>query len=142
MSENREIVKLENISMVYGEGDQQTSALESIDLKVDKGEFICVLGPSGCGKSTLLKIIAGYQFPTKGTAYFQDQQIKGPDWHKGVVFQSPTLYPWLTVEENITFGPRIRGLDRKTIKEKTDHILKQIASVSRSQKGVFEPSGR
>ncbi|MFO8070076.1 MAG: ABC transporter ATP-binding protein [Alkalibacterium sp.] len=141
MSENKQLVKLENIYMVYGEGAQQTTALDNINLEVNKGEFICVLGPSGCGKSTLLEIIAGYQFPTKGKAFFQDKLIKGPDWHKGVVFQSPTLYPWLTVEENITFGPRVRGLDREKIKEKAEHILKQIDLSAEAEKSIFELSG-
>ncbi|WP_423188738.1 ABC transporter ATP-binding protein [Alkalibacterium sp. f15] len=141
MSEDKQLVKLENVYMVYGEGPQRTTALDNINLEVNKGEFICVLGPSGCGKSTLLKIIAGYQFPTKGKAFFQDKLIKGPDWHKGVVFQSPTLYPWLSVKENITFGPRVRGMDREKIKEKADHILKQIDLSAEAEKSIFELSG-
>ncbi|SFC15978.1 taurine transport system ATP-binding protein [Alkalibacterium subtropicum] len=141
MDEKQQLINLKNVSMIFGEGSQQTTALENIDLKVNKGEFICVLGPSGCGKSTLLKIIAGYQFPTKGEAVFQDRPIEGPDWHKAVVFQSPTLYPWLTVEQNITFGPRIRGVEREVIQEKTEHILEQIGLSQDAGKNIFELSG-
>ncbi|WP_035618177.1 ABC transporter ATP-binding protein [Lacticigenium naphthae] len=141
MAENSQLVKIEDVSMEYGEGSQRTVALDKINLTVNKGEFICVLGPSGCGKSTLLEIIAGYQFPTKGKAFFQGKPIKGPDWHKGVVFQSPTLYPWLSVEENVAFGPKMRGLDSKEIKEKTENFLRQIDLSSEGDKNVFDLSG-
>ena len=99
MNTQSPLIELRNVSMDYGSGKDQMLALEEIDLTIAPQDFVCVLGPSGCGKSTLMKIIAGYQQPTTGEAIFQGEPIQGPDWHRGVVFQSPTLYPWLNVKE-------------------------------------------
>ncbi|HEY1291270.1 MAG TPA: ABC transporter ATP-binding protein [Burkholderiales bacterium] len=83
-----------------------TRALERTDLEVEDNDFICILGPSGCGKSTLLRIVAGLDQPTTGRVLLDGQAVEraGPD--RGMVFQSYTLFPWLTVRENILFGSR------------------------------------
>jgi len=135
------LIELRNVSMDYGSDKEQTLALEGIDLVIAPQDFVCVLGPSGCGKSTLLKIIAGYQQPTTGEAIFQGKPILGPDWHRGVVFQSPTLYPWLNVKDNVGFGPKIRGLDKKEVDQISDHFLEQIGMLKDKDKAVFELSG-
>jgi NitT/TauT family transport system ATP-binding protein len=78
--------------------------LEDVGFTADAGDFICLLGPSGCGKTTLLNIIAGFVHPTQGQVLFNGKPIKGPGPDRGVVFQDPTLFPWLTATENIAFG--------------------------------------
>ena len=88
------------------------TALENVNLEIEKGEFICVLGPSGCGKSTLLKIIAGFHQPTEGTAMMGDTPIIGPSADRGVVFQTPTLYPWLNIYQNVEYGPKMRKVPK------------------------------
>ena len=87
-----------------------TLALQPTDLTVAPGEFVAILGPSGCGKSTLLRIVAGLDTPTGGTLRLDDAPITGPGPDRGMVFQSYTLFPWLTVEQNIRFGPREAGV--------------------------------
>ena len=135
------LIELNGIEMRYGDDDEAMLALEDIDLNIPRESFVCVLGPSGCGKSTLLKIMAGYQAPTKGQALFQGEEITGPDWHRGVVFQSPTLYPWLSVKDNVGFGPKVRGLKKSEIDQISHRFLAQIGLLNDKDKAVFELSG-
>jgi NitT/TauT family transport system ATP-binding protein/sulfonate transport system ATP-binding protein len=84
----------------------QTKALERIDLAIADNDFLCILGPSGCGKSTLLRIVAGLEAPSTGRVLLDGQAAERPGPDRGMVFQSYTLFPWLTVRENILFGSR------------------------------------
>lgn len=135
------LIKIENMSLEYGESINSTLALKNINLEIKKGEFICVLGPSGCGKSSLLKTIAGYVAPTSGTVKMQGKLIEGPDWHRGVVFQSPTLYPWMTVNENVEFGPKARNLEQDKIKEIRKYFLDEVNLSGFGENYTFELSG-
>ncbi len=96
---------------VGGRG-QQTLALQATDLAVQENDFVTILGPSGCGKSTLLRIVAGLDAPTAGEVLLDGRRIEGPGADRGMVFQSYTLFPWLTVQDNVCFGLRERGLPR------------------------------
>ena len=87
-------------------GGAPTEALGRTDLSVEDNDFIAILGPSGCGKSTLLRIVAGLETPTTGRVLLDAQPVSGPGPDRGMVFQSYTLFPWLTVEQNILFGAR------------------------------------
>jgi NitT/TauT family transport system ATP-binding protein/sulfonate transport system ATP-binding protein len=89
-----------------------TVALQPTDLEVADNDFIAILGPSGCGKSTLLRIVAGLDRPTSGRVLLDGRPVTGPGPERGMVFQSYTLFPWLTVAQNIAFGPRERGVPR------------------------------
>ncbi|MBS3811027.1 MAG: ABC transporter ATP-binding protein [Halanaerobiales bacterium] len=140
-SKKESLIKIENMSLVYGKKDKKIPALEDIDLEINRGEFICVLGPSGCGKSTLLRAIAGYLKPTLGKCLMQGNEIDGPDWHRGVIFQSPTLYPWMTVNDNVEFGPKMRGLPKDKIKEIRKYFLDEVKLSGFGNKYTFELSG-
>jgi NitT/TauT family transport system ATP-binding protein/sulfonate transport system ATP-binding protein len=107
-------------------GDDEIEALARIDLAIGKGEFVCLIGASGCGKSTLLRIIAGFEEPTAGEILVHDKAITGPGSDRGMVFQEYALFPWMTVRENIAFGPRQRGLDKKGIDAIADEYLKMV----------------
>ena len=87
-------------------GGSATQALERTDLTVEDNDFIAILGPSGCGKSTLLRIVAGLDTPTTGRVLLDGRPVARPGPDRGMVFQAYTLFPWLTVEENILFGSR------------------------------------
>ena len=89
-----------------------TLALQATDLELAENDFVTILGPSGCGKSTLLRIVAGLDHPTAGAVLLDGQRIVGPGADRGMVFQSYTLFPWLTVQDNVCFGLRERGLAR------------------------------
>ena len=90
----------------HGEG---VTALEDITFEVRRREFICVIGPSGCGKSTLNRIIAGLESPTDGSVLLEGQPVREPGPERGMVFQSYTLFPWLSVKKNVMFGLRMTG---------------------------------
>jgi NitT/TauT family transport system ATP-binding protein len=83
--------------------------LDHVSFDVSRKEFVAVMGPSGCGKSTLLNVLAGFRKPTHGTAEHGDRLIEGPGPERGMVFQAPALYPWMTVLENVLFGPKATG---------------------------------
>ena len=91
-------------------GGAPTLALTPVSVTVADNDFITILGPSGCGKSTLLRIVAGLDRPTTGRVLLDGAEVKGPGADRGMVFQSYTLFPWLTVEENVRFGLREKGL--------------------------------
>ena len=107
-------------------GGQRTQALLPVDFEVRKNDFVTILGPSGCGKSTLLRIVAGLDFPTSGQVLLEGARITGPGADRGVVFQSYTLFPWLTVEQNIRFGLRERGVSEAVQKERSDFFIAKV----------------
>lgn len=138
--EGEELVRLEKISLTYN-SDNSVEALSEIDLTINEGEFVCVLGPSGCGKSTLLKIIAGFIKPTQGTALMAGQEITGPDWHRGVIFQQPQLYPWLSVEDNVKFGLKMRKIPEPERREIARTFLEKVGLLEFSKHKPYELSG-
>src|SRR6266498_1213551 len=93
-----------------GNADVRTVALQEINLSVAAGELVSLVGPSGCGKSTLLRLIAGLDFPNSGELWIGSQAITGPSAERGLVFQDPNLFPWLTVRRNIQAGLVARGV--------------------------------
>lgn len=135
------IVTIKDINLIYESEKGTVTALENINLNISKGEFICVLGPSGCGKSTLLKIIAGFLKPTSGEAKMDDEIINGADWHRGVVFQNPTLYPWLNIRDNVSFGLKMRKLPKDDIKILTDKYLDEVGLTEFDKNKPYELSG-
>ena len=106
---------IENVSRVFPavRGGTPTRALEPTNLSVADNDFVTILGPSGCGKSTLLRMVAGLDTPTTGRILLDGKVITGPGADRGMVFQSYTLFPWLTVAENVAFGLRERGISQK-----------------------------
>ena len=104
-------------------GSPPVQALESISLDIQPGEFVALLGPSGCGKSTLLNIIASFEQPTSGILTVGGQAIATPGPDRGVVFQEAALFPWLTVWENIVFGPKAQGLPASDYESRAEEML-------------------
>ncbi len=102
---------------------ERITALDGISLEVREGEFVTILGPSGCGKSTLLRIIAGLAEASSGQVYKDGRLIQGPGPDRGMVFQSYTLFPWLTVRKNIEFGLTLKGMDAARRRQIVDHYL-------------------
>ena len=98
-------------------GGQPTRALEPTDLAIGHNDFVTILGPSGCGKSTLLRIVAGLDRPTAGDVLLDGQPVAGPGPDRGMVFQSYTLFPWLSVAQNIGFGLRERGMGQGEMRD-------------------------
>ena len=109
-----------------GTRGQTTQALLPIDFEVRENDFVTILGPSGCGKSTLLRIVAGLDYPTEGRVLLDGQTVEGPGADRGVVFQSYTLFPWLTIAQNIRFGLRERGMSEADQKERSDFFIAKV----------------
>lgn len=101
---------IQNLSKVYRSDGHEVVAIDEITLAIRNKEFATILGPSGCGKSTLLRIVAGLMKPTRGMVRLDGTAISGPGRDRGMVFQSYTLFPWLTVVENIQFGLGLSGV--------------------------------
>jgi NitT/TauT family transport system ATP-binding protein len=101
-------------------------ALSAVDLEIGKHEFVCLLGPSGCGKTTLLNLIAGFLEPTGGQLLVDGEPIVGASSDRGVVFQDYALFPWLTVQQNVQFGPRVRGLGPSERESLADTYLNMV----------------
>jgi ABC-type nitrate/sulfonate/bicarbonate transport system ATPase subunit len=103
-------IRIEGLQKVYGARKSTFEALRDIDLTIENNEFLTILGPSGCGKSTLLRIVAGLEEYSGGTLTLDGEEIIGPGPDRGMVFQGYTLFPWLTVRENIEYGPKLKGV--------------------------------
>jgi ABC-type taurine transport system ATPase subunit len=106
----RPILEIDDVSVIFETRDGPVTAVAGASLTMQEGDFVCVVGPSGCGKTTLLKMIAGFLAPTSGRVLMDGEPITEPDHERGVVFQHPALYPWLSVKDNVEFGPKMRGV--------------------------------
>jgi NitT/TauT family transport system ATP-binding protein len=105
-------IRLERVGKSFSApagAERGTAVLADVSLELASGEFVCLLGPSGCGKSTILNLIAGFERADSGEILLDGRAIRGPGPERGMVFQQPTLFPWLSVRDNITFGPRLAG---------------------------------
>ena len=120
------ILDLRNVGKVYELNDQRIEALRDANLVVEKGEFVCLIGASGCGKSTLLRIVAGFEPPSAGEALMWDKPITGPAPDRGMVFQDYGLFPWLSVRQNIGFGPASRGLPKAELRTLVDRFVDMV----------------
>ncbi|TKK87046.1 ABC transporter ATP-binding protein [Herbidospora galbida] len=109
--------------MAYTPG---TPVLEDIDLDIAPGEFVTIVGASGSGKSTLLSLVAGLTKPTKGRIALDGRTVGGPGPDRGMAFQSPSLYPWRTVAQNVAFGLETRGFSRQARKERVAWLLDEV----------------
>lgn len=123
--------KLELIDVCHrfatpGSAQRETVALASVDMYVADQEIVALVGPSGCGKSTILNIIAGFVVPTSGKVLLGGRPLSGVGPERLVVFQSPALFPWLTVSDNVTFGPRMRGVSRADYQPLAEQIIADV----------------
>ncbi|HEX7888939.1 MAG TPA: ABC transporter ATP-binding protein [Ramlibacter sp.] len=100
--------------------------MQATDLSVQENDFIAILGPSGCGKSTLLRMVAGLDAPSGGTITLDGKTVAGPGADRGMVFQSYTLFPWLTVLENVCFGLREKGMPLAQQREIAQRFLAKV----------------
>ena len=129
-------VRYDDVRQSFSVGGTEVAALATIDLTIEPGEFVCLAGPSGCGKTTLLRLLAGFHPPSEGTVEVGGEPVRGPGADRGVVFQAPTLFPWLTVRGNVELGPRLRGVPRA---ERTEIADRYLALAGLSDFGAHRP---
>ena len=103
-----EILKIENVSLIYQTAEAETEALRGVNLTIDEGEFVAIIGPSGCGKTTVLSLISGLMKPTCGAIYVGGKIVDKPSGNIGYMLQRDHLFPWRTILSNVLLGPEIR----------------------------------
>ncbi len=118
-------IHIEKLDKIYP-GEPPVQALAQVDLTVQPGEFVALLGPSGCGKSTLLNLVAGFEQTSGGVLHVHGKPVEKPGPDRGVVFQDAALFPWLTVWENVIFGPKTQGARPKDYEERAHDMLRIV----------------
>jgi len=123
----RPLLSIQGVSRTFvSPKGQATQALLPVDFDVQENDFVTILGPSGCGKSTMLRIVAGLDHPSSGRVLLGGRPVEGPGADRGMVFQSYTLFPWLTIEQNIRFGLRERGMPEAQQKERAQYFIAKV----------------
>ena len=112
------VMSLSGLTRRFDSAEGTLTALDNIDFAVRSREFISVIGPSGCGKSTLIRLVAGLDAPSSGEIWIDGRPVTGPGADRGMVFQSYTLFPWLSVKRNVMFGLRMKGVSRAQAERK------------------------
>ena len=119
-------LEIRNLVKVFGKGKQQITAVDNVSLAIAPNEFSCIVGPSGCGKSTLLSIAAGLSKATSGQILVDGSPVPGPGADRGMVFQNYTLFPWLSVAENVAFGLKLKGMSKSELNHRVAHYLEIV----------------
>lgn len=140
MTENA-IITFENVKKQY---DDDEPVLKNINFEIERGKFYTLLGPSGCGKTTILNLIAGFTETSEGTIMLDGKKVNDVPANKrkvNTVFQDYALFPHMNVFENVAFGLRIKKLDKKTIKDKVENVLKMVQLSGYEDRAISEMSG-
>ncbi len=117
------VLEIDKVGKTFRAASRSVTAIDEVSFSVYRKEFVSVIGPSGCGKSTMIRILAGLEDSTKGEVRLDGRRVEGPGPERGMVFQGYTLFPWLTVRENVMFGPKLRGVSGKDTQEKAQEWL-------------------
>ena len=117
------VLEVKDLTKRFGD----TLALDNVSFEVHRREFVCVVGAPGCGKSTLVRLLAGLEQQTSGHLLLDGKEVEGPGADRGMVFQGYTLFPWLTIKENVMFGPKMKGMSREAAREEADQWLSLVS---------------
>jgi NitT/TauT family transport system ATP-binding protein len=120
------VIEASGVNHAY-EGQQGwVRALAGFEIAIPRNEFLCLLGPSGCGKSSFLRIVTGLMKPIEGEVKLNGKRIEQPGLDRGIVFQEPALFPWLTALRNVAFGLEMSGMDKRAVNERAAHVLRIV----------------
>jgi NitT/TauT family transport system ATP-binding protein len=142
-------IELENVTLTYGRGDKQTTALGLTNLRVNQGDFVALVGPSGCGKSTILKLVTGLIKASEGYVYVAGREVGATPVRVGMAFQNPTMLPWLTVRDNVMmplkivppFRQEYRSKKNGEFRDRADALLKEVGLANFGDKHPWQLSG-
>ena len=140
-SHSRDFIRINQVGKLFGGRGPVVTALQDINLDIGLAEFVAIVGPSGCGKSTLLRILAGLISTSSGTVWFGDRKLEGPRHDIGVVFQSPVLFPWRTVLDNVLVPIDVQKLDRKKYLSRARELINLVGLSEFEQRYPAELSG-
>jgi NitT/TauT family transport system ATP-binding protein len=133
-------IHIQELSKIYP-GEPPVLALDKVDLTIEPGEFVALLGPSGCGKSTLLNLVAGFEKTSSGSLTVHGKPVDKPGPDRGVVFQEAALFPWLSVWENVIFGPKTQGVPVKDYEARANEMLRIVGLADFKQHLPVQLSG-
>jgi ABC-type nitrate/sulfonate/bicarbonate transport system ATPase subunit len=134
-------IEVQGVSHGFFHRGSPVVALRTVDLTIDEGEVVSVVGPSGCGKTTLLNIIAGFILSTRGRVLVDGREVTGPGPDRGVVFQDYALFRWLSVQGNVEFGLKMRGVAPARRKELADQYVQLVGLEKFKDRYPYELSG-
>ena len=120
------LLQAQDLSLVYTDLAGHVHALQNVNLRVGRQEFVSLVGPSGCGKSSLLRVLGGLRPPTRGAVLFDGHPLRRPSTEIGLVFQKPTLMPWRTVLANITLPLELNAVDRATARARALALIQLV----------------
>ncbi len=142
-------IELENVTLTYGHGEKQTTALGLTNLRVNQGDFVALVGPSGCGKSTILKLVTGLIKASEGYVYVAGREVGATPVRVGMAFQNPTMLPWLTVRDNVMmplkivppFRQEYRSKKNTEFRDRAEALLKEVGLANFGDKHPWQLSG-
>ena len=134
-------VGVKSVSHSFDVKGDHVQALVDIDFRIEPGQFLCLAGPSGCGKTTLLRLLAGFMRPSEGAVEIDGAPVTKPGADRGVVFQQPTLFPWLTVQQNVELGPKMRGVKGPERRADAERFLEMVGLSDFVSRRPYELSG-
>ena len=135
------MLNVNEVRQEFSKNGSREVAIKRADLHVDEGELLVILGPSGCGKSTLLRMLAGLLVPTAGAVTYLTKPITRPTAQIGFIFQNFSLFPWLTVHQNLVFGPKTRGVKSRDFEADVDRLLEVAQLKGHEHKYPHQLSG-
>lgn len=135
-------ISCDRISKTWNSDTSEANlAIDDISFSVESGEFLVIIGPSGCGKSTLLSMIAGLEFPTVGSIRFRNEPITGTSTHRSMIFQQASLFPWLSVIDNVAFGLSLQGISKNERHDRAKQYLQQVGLLQSAHRYPHQLSG-
>ncbi|HZP74609.1 MAG TPA: ABC transporter ATP-binding protein [Pseudolabrys sp.] len=135
------VIEASGVSHAYEGQTGWVHALENFEIKIARNEFLCLLGPSGCGKSSFLRMVTGLMKPLEGEIKLNGTRIEKPGLDRGIVFQEPALFPWLTALRNVAFGLEMSGMDREAVDERAAEVLRIVGLESAMHLYPYQLSG-
>lgn len=134
-------LKIDGVRQFFGTKGSKVQALSRIDLVIEPGQFVCLAGPSGCGKTTLLRLVAGFMAPSEGQITIEGKAVAGPGPDRGMVFQAPTLYPWMSVRGNVELGMKYQKVKKDARHEQSQKYLSMVGLSDFADRRPYELSG-
>lgn len=141
MKQRPVVLSVRGLGKTFESPEGTVTALEGLEFDVYRREFMCVIGQSGCGKSTLIRILSGLEQPTSGELLLDGNPVHGPGPDRGMVFQSYTLFPWLSVKENVMFGPKMAGRSGTAVEQEARQWIEMVGLSDFENSYPFQLSG-